>query len=200
MDLALLYSSPTEPVTLEQTKTFLAVDHNEHDTLITALIKAARQRAEDYCNRSFIEKRYVLALDKFPRKTTLKLPRGPVQSIVSVKYIDAAQTEQTLATDKYVLNQYSIPPSVVLKEHFNVSDQVNSLIIQYIAGYDKSDYTAENNTAPAFPFPEPVRTAILMMVRTMYDHRDDYVVGAAINQIPKHSEYLLKDYRIFEFM
>ena len=199
MDLALLYQSSTEPVTLSEAKAFLAVDHDEHDAMITALITAARQRAENYCNRSFVEKRYMLALDTYPRRDNVKLPRGPVQSIVSVKYDDGSE-EITIDAEKYYLNNYRNPAWILFKEAFTVADKPNALKIQYITGYDADAADNEANTDPAFPFPEPVRTAIKMIVRTMYDHRDDFVVGAAVNSIPKTSEYILNDYRIFEFL
>lgn len=211
MDLALLYSSNTEPVTIKETKKFLAVDHDEHDELINALITAARQRAEEYCNRSFVEKRYMLALDSWwfsGRK--LKLPRSPVRQIVSVRYL-VNGTYTTLAPDKYLLNALSTPPRITILETPGHDKVDNSITIEYITGYDVQGVEhspvaepVEGETYPdrtvRYALPGPVRTAILMMVRTMYDHRDDYVIGAAINQIPKHSEYLLKDYRIFEFL
>ena len=199
MDLALLYQSSTEPVTLTQAKDFLAVDHDEHDTMIQALITAARQRAENYCNRSFVEKRYMLAVDSFPARSRLKLPRGPVQSIVAVKYWDGTE-DQTLATEKYEIDQFSDPAFIHFTEPVSVASKLNALKIQYVTGYDIDDADNEENTDPAYPFPEPVRTAIKMIVRTMYDHRDDFVVGAAVNSIPKTSEYILNDYRIFEFL
>ena len=199
MDLALLYQSSTEPVTLSEAKAFLAVDHDEHDAMITALITAARQRAENYCNRSFVEKRYMLAVDNFPARSLLKLPRGPVQSIVAVKYWDGTE-DQTLAAEKYEIDQFSDPAFINFTEPVSVTSKPNALKIQYITGYDADAADDQDNTDPAFPFPEPVRTAIKMIVRTMYDHRDDFVVGAAVNAIPKTSEYILNDYRIFEFL
>ena len=199
MDLAILYQGHTEPVTLQEAKDFLAVDHDEHDSLISSLITAARQRAENYCNQSFVEKRYVLALDNYPRKGTIKLPRGPVRSIISVKYNNGTE-EVTLSSNKYHLNNYASPAWILFKEPFTPADEPNSLKIQYITGFDSVSYIADGNEEPAFPFPEPVRTAIKMITRTMYDHRDDLVVGAAVNQIPKSSEYLLNDYRVFEFL
>jgi hypothetical protein len=39
-----------------------------------------------------------------------------------------------------------------------------------------------------------------MLVRTMYDQRDDYVKGMMINQVPQSAEYLLNQHRIFEFV
>jgi uncharacterized phiE125 gp8 family phage protein len=207
MDLALLQISPVEPVSLEEAKSFLAVDHDAHDALISALIKAARESAEVYCNRSFVQKKFQLSLDNWPLRARpwglqvygqVKLPRGPVLAVTEVNYLDADGALQTIdaealhlkkATDPAVLSFLTPLPDVK-----PVPDAIN---IIYETGY-QAEEPEEGEAIIAFP--EQVKIAIQMLVRTMYDHRDDVVVGTIVSQLPRTSQYLLNDYRIFEFM
>ena len=43
-----------EPVTLTEAKAHCRVDDTDSDTYITALIQAAREHAEEFCQRSFV--------------------------------------------------------------------------------------------------------------------------------------------------
>ena len=203
MEITLLYSSTVEPATLSEAKTFLAVDHDEHDSLISALIQAARERAEEYCNRSFVEKKYRLSLDTWPPRipstmhASLRLPRGPVAEVVHVKYKNG-ETVETLAESKYTFSSTQLPTILHFIDDLPpVPMAHNAVEIEYITG--KYSNTPDTEGDEIIPFPEPVSTAIKMLTRTMYDHRDDMVIGAAVSQLPQSAEYLLKNYRVFLF-
>ena len=43
------------PVTVDEIKTHLRIEHNEEDGYLSALLSAARATAEDFCRRSFAE-------------------------------------------------------------------------------------------------------------------------------------------------
>ena len=43
------------PVTVEEIKTHLRIEHNAEDGYLSALIAAAQAAAEDFCRRSFAE-------------------------------------------------------------------------------------------------------------------------------------------------
>jgi len=211
MDLALITYEATEPITLADAKVFLVVDHSEHDALISSLISAARESAEVFTNRSFLKKTYMLQLDGWPGTRSwyanthgmVKLPRGPVRSIDSVKYKNDAGVWTTLDPSYYELNQFATPAYLLyIRELPAPGNFPNNVKITYQVGYD-IDYTLpapEDEPTPQYPFPEAVKNAIKMMVRTMYDHRDDFVIGASVANLPRTSQMLLRDYRIFEFV
>ena len=64
--LALISPPAIEPLALADAKLHLKVDFTDDDTLISALITAAREYAETFTGKSFITRSYELYLDHFP--------------------------------------------------------------------------------------------------------------------------------------
>jgi hypothetical protein len=56
----------SEPLSLQEAKDHLRVDDTASDTLITSLIKAARQTIEEWTSRQLLTATWVMALDCFP--------------------------------------------------------------------------------------------------------------------------------------
>ena len=92
MSLTLIAAPILEPMTLAEAKLHLRVDGTDEDDLITALIVAARRRAEHLLTRALITQTWELTLDEFPA-ADIQLPKPGVLSIVSVKYLDSAGVE-----------------------------------------------------------------------------------------------------------
>lgn len=102
MPLILISGPAGEPVTPAEVKASARIDGSEFDSEIALLIAAVRQNAEHRLGRRLITQTVELVLDAFPdAEIDLRLP--DVQSIVSVKYLDAAGVEQTLASTAYSL-------------------------------------------------------------------------------------------------
>jgi uncharacterized phiE125 gp8 family phage protein len=76
-----------EPVTLDEAKQFMRIAYSAEDDLITTLITAARQAAEDFLNASFILQRWQFSVQGEVSECIL-LPRGPVISLISVERSD----------------------------------------------------------------------------------------------------------------
>jgi len=97
-----------EPVTSAEIKAAARIDGSEFDSQLAIIIPALRHRAEALTGRRLITQTVELVLDAFPAADIdLLLPN--VQSIVSVKYIDTAGVEQTLASNLYSLDSASTP-------------------------------------------------------------------------------------------
>lgn len=109
-----------EPVTLAEAKDHLNVTNigspattSPDDTLITALIQAAREHAEIYTNRSFVSQTWKLLMDDFP-SWELRLSKPPLISVTSIKYYDTDNVQQTLvANTDYTVDIFSEPGWVV---------------------------------------------------------------------------------------
>lgn len=159
-----------EPVTLEEAKQHLRIDGNEEDSLIAALITAARQKAEDYTRRAFITQTWELALDS--ACGVLHLPRPPVQAVETITVDGVA-----VAAENYAL----VSPDVL---HIKVplyAANPGGVVIRYRAGY--GDTSAD--------VPQVIRQAILMLVAHLYEHRGDEVV-----ELPPAVKTLLQPYRV----
>ena len=128
-------TTPTEPVTLAEAKLHLRVDGTDEDALINGLISAAREACEDRIEGTVPVTGWKLTLDTFP--DAIKLPRGPVASVESVKYLDANGVEQTLSPADYLVDTVSTPGYIVPaygKEWPTTRDQINAVTVDYTAG------------------------------------------------------------------
>ena len=136
-----------EPVTLSEAKQHERIDLNDDDGLVTALIKAARQQAEEYTKRSFITQTWELTLDE--ANGIIELPRPPIQSVTNV------------TVDGSPYSNYEVDGNRIYFPS-GVSFLFGGIKIEYTAGYgDNSE-----------DVPEPIREAILQMVGHFYENRE----------------------------
>ena len=201
MNLIVKTISTTEPLTLSEVKMHLGMAETDTywDSYLPDLIKAARERAEVYTQRSLVDKTMVLMLDGMPRASVVKLPSGPIKSVTSIKY--KKENQETLeilpASDYHV--QSAVEPGYIyfLKRVDDIESRPNAVQIEYTTGYGSR--TVSGVTDPN-PLPAPLKSAMLMIVRTMFDFRDDLVKGTIVARVPQNAEYLMAPYRIYEFL
>lgn len=188
-----------QPVSLSQMKAYLGQTGDHHDAMITDMIMAARERAELYMNRSVSDKEITLFADRsdWPRNRVIKLPRGPIKEIVEVKVKNPEGTWETI-TD-YKASIISDPGILVIPtlSTADIADGLQVIHVTYKTGW--GDRTIDG-VQYKNPLPELIRVAIMMMVRTMYDQRDEFVRGTVIARLPQSSEHILEGFRIAEFL
>ncbi|MCK9504702.1 MAG: head-tail connector protein [Porticoccaceae bacterium] len=190
MPVSIVTQPAFEPVTLDEAKAHLRVTHDAEDDLITALITAAREAAENYTHRALCEKTLEYYCDAFPCQ--IVLPQPPVQSVTSVKYIDRDGIEQTLDAAEYQTHIQNEPALIVEaygKTWPTTRDELNAVRVRYVVGY-----------ASAADVPGPVKAALLLMIGHLYENREDSIVGAAISELPFGSRCLLNPYRMLRFL
>lgn len=156
------------------------------DTVLTAALDGARRYAEHYTQTSIGAQTLELALDAFP-VSWITLPRGPVTSITSVKYLDQAGVLQTLDPGAYKLDTYETPAR--LFPVFGTSwpstrCEVNAVLIRYVAGA----VTAEIDQA--------VISALKLITGHLYENREDSTPGT-INNIPLGANTLLDTVKVW---
>lgn len=103
----------TEPVTLDEVKAQCLVDSSDDDALLRRLIKVARSHVEKYCNARWAEQTLTCQCDSFA--DFARLPEGPLKSVTSIEYVDAAGETQTLDEAVYELHKDGLEPSIALK-------------------------------------------------------------------------------------
>lgn len=180
-----------EPVTATEMKAHLRVDHSDEDTLISSLITAARQIAEDYCERSFITQTWKAYLQDFPVQC-IKLPRGKVISIVAVKYAVSAAHDTTLAASGY---HTALETDIAILEPNdewpdNDDEFPNSVEIEYTAGYG----------ATAGSVPQAIKNAILLIGSDLYEHRKSTIdkTNNIVGYMGKPAwQFMLDPYKIY---
>ena len=157
MTVVKVTDAATEPVTLAEAKAHCRVDATDDDTLITALIVAARNAAEHELQRTCITTVYKLTLDEFPDVIDLPLPT--IQSVASVKYYNDAGTLTTLDPSLYWVD---LPAAVILPASDWPTTQLRPAAVEvsYTAGW-----------ANAAAVPETVKQWIKLFVGSLYDNR-----------------------------
>lgn len=126
------------------------------------IIGSATAFYERHTNTSLITRTLRLALDAFP--DTIYLPRGPVQSVTSVKYLDADGQQQTLDPSLYHLDAAHQPARLTPAHDTTWPEARNlhgSVTVDYLAGY--------GDEVPSIP--DDVRAALLMLATHFSDNQ-----------------------------
>ena len=189
MRLTLTLPPDDYPVSIAEANLHLRLEGDEATTdkpLVRAMIKAATENAQNFTHRQFVTATYETRLDLF--RDEIILPRPPLQSVESIKYIDEDGNEQTLATTVYEVDPYSTVGRVVLASGESwpqTKDQLNAVVVEFKAGYgDPGDV------------PEDIRAGIRLTLGHLYEHRETVLVGVTATELPEGAKSLLWPYRI----
>ena len=185
-----LTTAPTvEPISLSEAKDYAKVEYNDDDQLIDSLITSARLYVENFIRRPLNTQTITMAIDWcFPE--VIPLPMNPVQSITaaSFTYVNsdgdvtqvptATYTTDTLDPARIYLAYNQVWPTVRM--------QRKTISVVFVAGYGDAGTS----------IPEPIRTAIKMMVTYHYETRQPHMmgIGATMVTMPKTVETLLLPY------
>lgn len=191
MPLKLIAAPAVEPVLLTDAKTQLAIDDTDSDTVLTRRCTSAREWAENFLQGALISQTWELVLDAFPYGP-IPIGRPPLQSVTSIKYLDADGVQQTLDAADYVVDIDSDPGRVYPaygKSWPSTQSIENAVRIRFVAGY--GDAGAD--------VPNPIKEAILIAIGhwTNYQSSDEY--GVTMTRVPFAAEALLQPYRYLRF-
>ena len=176
-----LVTPPTEePVSLLEAKLHLRVDFDEDDMLIASLITAARQAAETLTGRQLTTARWRQVLDCFPGPSLMGVPAGqtftlpghaillakaPVQSVVSINYLDMASVNQTMPALTYAVDFACEPARItpVFGQIWPIClPQIGAVSVTFDAGY-----------GTASQVPDGIKSWIKLRVGSLYAHREE---------------------------
>ena len=176
-----LVTPPTEePVSLLEAKLHLRVDFDEDDMLIASLITAARQAAETLTGRQLTTARWRQVLDCFPGPSlmgvsagqaftlpghAIVLAKAPVQSVVSINYLDMGSVNQTMPASTYTVDAACEPARItpVFGQIWPVClPQIGAVSVTFDAGY-----------GTAAQVPEGIKSWIKLRVGSLYAHREE---------------------------
>lgn len=180
-----LVTAPTdEQITLAEAKAHLRVDANDEDAYIYALISVARDEAEAVCGRRFGAQSWKLYFDRFER---IKLHGCGQVSSATLYWRDQNGTWQALDASQYEIVK-AVPAYAFYKDDFNVpttGDYAEIVRIDVSCG----------ETAP-----RGVKQWMLLRISSLYEQREDMVVGAGITSNPTlFVPQLLAAHRVIDF-
>ncbi len=174
-----------EPLNTDEVKLHLRYSVNFEDRLIDALITAARQYCEVRVGKSLITQTLRLTRDQFPyfyrhaydgpgfyqwgfgglSGGELRLPRGPVQSVTNIQYVNMQGATITVSSSIYAVDLTPETPRIMLKWGqiwpTDVLWQGSSVTVNYVAGY----------TTPAL-VPQTIKQAMLLLIGSWFSNRE----------------------------
>src|SRR3990167_7548076 len=138
MSLKLITPPAGLVVSLVEARAHLRVDGTDDDTLITAMIGAATDHAEQMTGRALLPQTLELTLDAFPAE--FELTRQPVTAITSIIYQSTAAALVTLSNTLYTLDASDdFGPAKVTPAYNTVWPDtladVAAVKLRYVAGY-----------------------------------------------------------------
>lgn len=153
-----------EPVTLSEAKAQLRIEDSftMDDDYISALISAARDRCESYCNRFLTVKGIRIAING-SITGSYDLPYEGL-TITAIKYLDALNVEQTVDTADY---------------EYDADNQGLKFLVEITA-----DAFSVYATTSSPVEQEGVKMAIKMIVTDLYELRTETAVGVSLADNP----------------
>lgn len=145
------------------------------DPLLTALIIAARQQAEQRTGRALVTQQWKLMLDNFPRR--IELPKPALASVQTIKYMDTSGVQQTLDGGEYQVVTSELVGYVQPaygKSWPAYREQPDSIEVTYTCGYGS-----------ASAVPQSIKQWILMAVGTLYAQREGIITGIIVAEVPR---------------
>ncbi|MDX1489730.1 MAG: head-tail connector protein [Pseudohongiellaceae bacterium] len=182
--LALSAAADSYPVTSDQVKADLKIEHSAEDELISDLISAATEYVSEVIGKKLITQTWALSLNGAIGR--VDLPIFPVQSIASITYYDTDDESQSLTTGNFYLYSgedwaYIEPKSgVQWPAMFN---RLDALTITFVAGFGAADAV-----------PPTIARAIRLLVAHWYRNRSP-VTDKAATEIPLSVDSLLSTQR-----
>ena len=175
----------TEPVSLTEAKAQVRVTGTSEDTLITNLIKAAREYCENVTGRALASQTLELLLDRFP-PGGFELPMPPLQSVTSIKYTNSDGDESTVSAEDYIVDADRQIGRVILgygKSWPSFTPYPsNPIRVRYVAGYTSA--------------PQSIKQAMLLLIAHWFANRESVMVGTVTKEIEFAVTALLSQYRV----
>lgn len=161
-------SAPAALLTVADVKAHLRKDHDFENTLFAALIMVVSPLIDGrygYLQGAANLQTWKLRLPYFPSCRRLELPLAPLSSVVSVKYFDASNVEQTVSASDYQINTRVVPGFIELQPVATwpaTYERIDAVTIEFIAGY-----------AADAPELATIKQAALLLIGDYYVQRGD---------------------------
>lgn len=204
---------PDQLITTAEAKEHLRVDIDAEDDLIDALVLAATRHVEEYTSRVLVSRSFELSLDGFPPHYgqpyaalwgnlhdpahfpgAIYLPIAPLVSVESIRYastdLEGSPQTPVIETVTGQVDTSCAPPRILpaFGECWPATARVPQAVkIQFTAGYGE----------PA-DVPPDIKAAVKLVLGSLFEHREDIVVGTSSSELPRSSKAILAPYRLFQ--
>ena len=188
MELTLVTASTTTPVSLAEAKAHLYVTASDDDTMIAAMVTAARIQCEKIADRAFVTQTWYAYFDEFP-EYHMRITKSPMTSVTAITYYDADGALQTLSASDYQVDSVSEPARIALAPTASwpatEAARLNAVRVEFVAGVAVADV------------PKSYKQAIMMAAAHFYANREAVLTGGISKEIELALGFLLWPDRIY---
>jgi len=168
----------TEPVTLAEAKEYARIDGFTEDALITSLIKMARVHCESFTGKCIVLKTATITSFNFPYE--FQMPYGPLTNELNITKCVTLDQNGVETPLQYRVNTGLFPKISILG-----GAQSYKFKLVYSVGFTT--------------VPEDIKLAIKMLVNTLYERREDVIVGTIVAEFPLGVKALLMPYKTYNW-
>jgi uncharacterized phiE125 gp8 family phage protein len=186
MSAILLIPPSAEPWSVAEAKTFLRVEHGDDDSIIAALIAAARGHVEALTRRALLVQRWRFVLDGWPANGRLDPRIGPLRSVIAARVFDAAGSAHGIDVETFVVDAAA---NIIASPFWAMplpGRPAAGIEIDVELGYGTL----------ATDVPDALRHAIRMLVAHWYENRGLAAIGGTVAVLPAGVDALVAPYRM----
>lgn len=184
-----VYAAPSaEPISLDEALVHCRIDGNEETGLLLASIVAARRQAETVTGCALVTQTLDYTLDAFPC-WELEVPKGPLQSVTAITYVDTDGVTQTLSSALYQVDatdERGIITPAWGQSWPTTRQQLAAVKVRYVAGYGAANAV-----------PQEIKQWMLVQIAHWYRNREAAVDGV-LAQTPG-VDGLIAPYKVMRF-
>jgi uncharacterized phiE125 gp8 family phage protein len=177
---------PAEPLSLDEAKAFLRIEHNDDDQVIAALIAGARIHVETQAQLAMMTQSWRVVLDRWPKHGRVAVRPAPLKALTAARVYDFAGNAQPLDTQAFVPD---IGASMLAFVPWAVPAPTR------IAAGIELDVTVGFGDATT-DVPEPLRQAVRLLVAHWYENRGLAAAGTQRPAPPASVPALIAPYRM----
>jgi uncharacterized phiE125 gp8 family phage protein len=187
MSSILLAGPAVEPVSLDEAKAFLRVEHDDDDDVIAALIAGARVHVEAQTRRALIAQSWRLIRDAWPADGSVRILPAPLRELTAARVYRLDGTTQALDVSHFTV-EAGAAPAVIF---FSTPQPAPARIV---AGIELDIEAGYGETAADVP--ADLRQAIRVLVAHWYENRGLIALGQQVSILPGAAAAILAPYRV----
>lgn len=176
---------------------------DSQDRLLGSMVVAARHACENFTGRQLLDATWELWMDDWWEAGifqggVLLIPKPPLRSIVSIKYVDTAGAVQTWNSALYSAEVQDVAAVAPMCQRGRVYPNYGEIWpdIRCQPGAVKVRFTAGYGAA-SVSVPAGLKQGMLLEVGEMYERRELAVVGSSVTPATMSAEALWWPYRAF---
>lgn len=165
---------PCVAITLADVKAHLRIDFSDDDAVLSSTLASAIDYVEAVTGQQILPATLKYTLDRFPNAREIILPRPPLRSVNSIRYVGRDGSEVTFPADFYRVDAARRPGRIILLpgKCWPADSEAACVSIEFDAGpYDDR------------PLSPSLRQAVLFLTGHWYEHREA-ATDRRIDEVP----------------